>query len=1467
MDSHRAHGPGSHPNGHDSVPTLVPGSEATPADVAKAHARLASAMAAGQTVESIVGSALLGPRPTLSGPIGRTPRGPNRVFLSGLPATLNSDGGVPDWAHGMLAPAVTPNMLTVDGLPVQLLGIDPLAQMTLIRDGRTEVLLSLPLLLPGPSNRSFLIDAGSLWVAAGPLAAAASGGFAGLRVTGGTLTADADLVVVGLRVVIPAGATATLTFELDQAASRPHTGGPGVDLESSQILVPKTATMVFAPSGVTLLPAAGATASLTAFGATVGLTAGSGAPVYGATTRDLTLPLATDTTEFTPVGSAQAVAAPAGSAPIVGAMWAIPVAFAAPESLGEAAGAGALRLVFGPGLSLAVPSLDLVVPLRRPSLSVGADVLELFGELAERSTAKILLWNTRAGGRALPGSSSVLFSGKAGSRVLLRERAGTEVVAWSGECSASLDRPLAAAGTRLRLEFPVATLLVARAVAGITCSLLGTRVTPITDARTSIALENALLLVDAAQSLSFTGRPVTGRIASGVLHLQFPLVNVVPILPDPYATNFDIHSDSVSIRGEIVTVDVAWQKPDDATVVVTTSPGGQGPPGAVFTIDGISLLDVSTSADLLGVTIDGQSAMRIDTSILSTSGRGLSIFTVPGISWEPVEVEDNSVLIEAPPNDGVRSAVKVTTVALLPLEPQPVLREFVGAAQAGAGAELEFMLPFGLFARGSLLPAAVPAQGASFELVTPPFPRDLQGALQLTLRPPRNAVPTASGFPGSLSARSQGAIDVIGPVVFNFVDGEFGPKAANPIVPVLRVDLSGYGTSMFSDWRSPVEATGVQEARFDVVVGRTSYEVIQVVSVLYPWGIRVVRTVTLARQAGGRVLRTDTGWQAQSDGLFDVPPGIVAHKGPVVRVTNVQNIADLSPDIPLAGTPPAADFEQVSFDADIEISPDLNVTDGGVKSATGTLVPSRGLNGYLQNRPIGTFISKGQLGELMQARTAGGPLACTVDLGGPGVAGPLVRVTGISVSAAVNAGTPEIVVALVGTPRLPANGQWSVGQHKPGDRAPRALDPSAVVPLIRANSSPDWHLADPSDINRLSAPTATQYGLLQATGTQRIFFRQPRAAKASPQFDLGEPPHLADVVSLLNGTGAFPDLDKTLQFNEPPPSIGAVGDTLTVQKREFSLAGLGPRTLLEIPPVKVMLAYADAQGTPAIASVEINPAGSPSWTITIGTVSILLAIPPFGTVDDPLLRLTGSIHADSDSAPNYKDLVVHFGGSMSLVEQVFSRLQELASLLPGGKSELKVTFADGRLTVRDSFTLPNLPLGIGQITDVGMNLGLTVTLSPRSVDFQVGIASPEEPFHWLVSPLSGTGAIVVGSTDGRPTILVQAGIGAGLAIDVGIASGSASVVLAVQVDNRVAPVELKVILTGQAAVDVLDGLASAALTLSAAMGIVPDELPIPHEIILFADVAVGIHLAVCWVASVDFDGSWHVQQTLTSPIS
>jgi hypothetical protein len=81
---------------------------------------------------------------------------------------------------------------------------------------------------------------------------------------------------------------------------------------------------------------------------------------------------------------------------------------------------------------------------------------------------------------------------------------------------------------------------------------------------------------------------------------------------------------------------------------------------------------------------------------------------------------------------------------------------------------------------------------------------------------------------------------------------------------------------------------------------------------------------------------------------------------------------------------------------------------------------------------------------------------------------------------------------------------------------------------------------------------------------------------------------------------------------------------------------------------------------------------------------------------------------------------------------------------------------------------------------------------------------------------------------------------------------------------------------------VLQGLASATITLAAGLGIIPPDaltkppfvppqlLPPPSElpsltIGLTASVSVGIHISICWVVDVDFDGYWQFRQDIKTP--
>ena len=148
-------------------------------------------------------------------------------------------------------------------------------------------------------------------------------------------------------------------------------------------------------------------------------------------------------------------------------------------------------------------------------------------------------------------------------------------------------------------------------------------------------------------------------------------------------------------------------------------------------------------------------------------------------------------------------------------------------------------------------------------------------------------------------------------LIFN---GHFAPSGDQPAVPLEKIEFSGYGASIFSNWFSKIAAVAdVSQAKFDVIVGRTGHEVVQVRSVMYmeTGVVHVVRTITLTRSTNGYVYRSDSGWKAESDAFYQcdynikfdsetkhVPSPYVFHPGVVKGVSNVREIRDY----PSAGT-------------------------------------------------------------------------------------------------------------------------------------------------------------------------------------------------------------------------------------------------------------------------------------------------------------------------------------------------------------------------------------------------------------------------------------------------------------------------------------------------------------------------------------------------------------------------------------
>ncbi len=972
-----------------------------------------------------------------------------------------------------------------------------------------------------------------------------------------------------------------------------------------------------------------------------------------------------------------------------------------------------------------------------------------------------------------------------------------------------------------------------------------------------------------------------------------------------------------------------------------TPPGVAAPPAIPILPTGVlTLLDLSTKVDLFGVQIESGRAVvaaspPIDTSFLglsfAVSDAAIASFALPQLSWEPMidEAATPPGALEAvPATDGVPTLLQAPSIAtatqtLVEVAPQPVLLRTIGNVAAGASFQARFSLPFGLIAtidqvnrpEASQSTSLFASEGGVFSLIQPNFAAG-SGAFQLTLKPTNPTQPDAK-FGGSTTISADGAAPGYGTnVLGSDVAGSFALQfSTGGGVPVLRADLAGYGASIWSEWLEPnAKGTEIIKVHFETVVGRTAYEVVKAQTTLYPHGARLVRTVTIARQNAGWVQRTDSGWVAATPGIYNFPnagfPQSLVNRGAVAGVFNIRNVREFE-----TVTAGSFTYRRALFDADVGLDHRVKVTAGGHASsltdAAGnpvTLVPARDLTGYVQIAPneSGTPPPDPDPGpaDLALLFAAVGPitdgLSCIAEIGGTATAaGTALRCSGISF-AMTGGGAPALGAALLSSPVLPKDGAWGFGKRAATATAPSALPQGTPVPLVQPVADPStWHFADIADVLSLASP-ANVYGLLQDTGTQKTLFEQPTvkdltgaAAGAIPSIQLpaGVAPALADLGSILGATGLFPDLSKVISF-----LTGAIEQLQTIPQglfytKDISFTGNeDPTTLIDLGILQIALIYADTSkgqtgstwNAPTQISFDVDPAhtlpasNGRNWWLTIAPISFSVTVPEFGS--RPILTIIGGFAADDRSKPGITGLTVDYGSALDTIKTLLSKLQALTSFLPGGAGAgLDVSLSNGQLTVRDTFALPTLPLGLGNLSDISLDLGLTVNLSPLSADFIIGIGDPGNPFNWVVSPLAGNGAIDIGVKGGQPDFLIQGGIGLGLSIDVGIAEGSASITLAVSLEINGNDLTIMIILNGQASVDVLGGLASASLSLTAAIGVsiqpfppLPSisstEITFPSETITFlASVAVGIHISICWVVSVSFEGSWSFSQSVSTP--
>jgi len=688
------------------------------------------------------------------------------------------------------------------------------------------------------------------------------------------------------------------------------------------------------------------------------------------------------------------------------------------------------------------------------------------------------------------------------------------------------------------------------------------------------------------------------------------------------------------------------------------------------------LLDVSTNVDLMGVGFAPYTYRERPKGVapfpteLPVSIQGIDlvsyaintkIYTLPQIQWEPIRTIQNPDTSPYPfpspttsPDTGSPTLIAIDNFKLVPIAPRPVIDNFLSAyndeTQPGAAAAL-FNLPFGMKAAALWQkPKDTALPGALIDLNQPEFDTTrVVGGIQLEIIATSPNVGDEFETPGFRGAtiQTRNLIDlltgtipvddegkplsVLGPVVDTIFNGEFKPDGANARVPVERMDISGYGATLFSNWLNPnAEIAATSQARFDVLIGRTSHEIIQVKSILYPWGVPVVRTITIQRTSGGGVTRYDSGWKAQGPGKYDfsyfemvgttkvpVPNPFEFHPGLVGQIDHATSIKDTGRIYRKPGGVPTDDviMQEVFFDADVLIE-DVEI------GASGGYVPSRKQRGFVQLSPYQKPLTPQQFYQLLtEEGPLGGPVDCVVNVG---QSGQTMRVLRADVAGVDDMGGHYVfVTSCHGSIKLPREGSWSVVRRQENSNNIVAIDQDSGLSLIRQGQlgttpTTPYRFADSPDILHSSDPAA-DYGILHSTGTQKILYMRPTIQRNDANIKSTLQPYFADSFAIVNSKSIFPDPTTTF------PLGAATGTNLRIiDAGQLQLTSGGnytapagyTRDIVQSGTSRLYVDYSDAagSGSPCEISYAFDSTAAVPWTASSKNHSVVVDLGGFNSI-------------------------------------------------------------------------------------------------------------------------------------------------------------------------------------------------------------------------------------------------------------
>ena len=1129
----------------------------------------------------------------------------------------------------------------------------------------------LLLLIPAASTPDaadlgqWTIAPGTVWINARFLVAGTTG-MAGLRIAGGTLSFVLRPSRRGTRILVPVGGNWTLSIEPEIA---PGDAGPS----DAGALVLTLPSRLEVHSNVAPVVTGGVVVS--GFGSTLNLTV-NGNPVTDG--HQISFPMTAAEPEWSIARNLSSVAQFTGASAVTSPRWSLPISAIATNLIAEAAHGGSVVIQVPTGITSRLakqqggPSLWFAA-----TLTVNAERIELDAVQAA-STARyddLDFWT--------PSASSFQFLQPPATRLLFRsERGGFDTaVVMGGGVQNKWDLPRRADGPPFPFDgqIDVFGLLATPAGSWLSCSATA----KVSDRTFGLALENLYLTVRMPRKLFVLGAfDEAPSIPSGIALLFFDVNFALPTLPDPYAANWSV-PDFQGINEIALRLVLEWEGAARPALAVHLDKPVRFPeprfpaPTDQDELDlyrafqhhlesqpeFLYLLDMSSREHLLGVAFESPSDLKPELldNRLAFPMRRIRLLMQPQVQWEPVQIEENfqvptlrKEIVHSSMNGGP-TLMGANSVTLIPTLPEQVSNAIIGAIGSDRHAAALFSLPFGLRAMARLSPPEpdavhVTAPGAITALHEPVF-GDLSSARQIRITA-RNTASAPAIDPSRFIPGMMRQLKNLRPNLSNLssvTPNELLPALTGQFsnfVPLHHADLSGYGLSSFSEWVLAVDGAGFCKVQFQVLNGRTAYEVLQFRSVLFECGARTVRTVILERHNSGRVFRYDSGWVAVEPGLFTRPKPF--EKGAVKSFQNIRRIRIAAPVIQVD---PTCAVQPVIFDADVE----LVGRDG--------LVPIHDRPGYIQVQPpppsplppnSAPLLTDKQL-QAMFARVGpiGSPIDAVIRVGGT----LDTQLSSIVSDTALDDGLGiGFAVAVVGTPKLPLAGQWSVMRVDPITREVSPVDQRRGVPIVRVGAQP-FRFREPSDARR-SHPRI-EHGLLMATESSRVLFAQPLIDPAQAgriQFDV--PPVMADPYSLVQSTGHFPRTSFALKLKEKPLFHVGLDNHWRIDNPDFQI---------DIPPLGELMKGGEwginrAYDLGSPIHIDIDSTLAAPFKIDVPASDLKLDLPQFPPAFQNILKITGTYKTLAGGIPTLENPDIVFTGALEEVKKTLHSLSQLLSL-------------------------------------------------------------------------------------------------------------------------------------------------------------------------------------------------------------